>query len=268
MTSLLIESIRLAVWLALLCALFVPLERLAGDARQDIFRAQLLTDLGYYGLNSLLTGLLLGVPLMLLGSALHRLIPAPVLGALAALPLAARVGVSVLLAEVGFYWGHRLSHEVPLLWRFHSIHHSAETVDFLTNTRAHPIDMVFTRLCGFVPVVALGLAAGAGVPALVLVLGTIWGFFVHANLRWRFGFLEHLIATPFFHRWHHTNDSSRDRNYAAMLPLVDHLFGTYHSPAHWPTRYGIDDPMPPSLGAQLLKPCLPRPAAQALRPRP
>ena len=52
--------------------------------------------------------------------------------------------------------------------------------------------------CGVGPAVALGLAAGPGVPALVLVPDTLRGFLVHANVRCRSGFLEHLIATPCF----------------------------------------------------------------------
>lgn len=266
MQSLFFYSFHLAVWLALLCALFIPLERLAGVSRQAILRRQFLTDLGYYVLNSLLVSLFFGLPLMVLGGALNRLVPAVALTAIASLPLLARLALSVLLAEIGYYWGHRLCHEVPFLWRFHSIHHSATEIDFLTNTRAHPVDMVFPRLCGFVPVVALGLAAGPGIPALVLVLGTLWGFLVHANVRVRLGPLEHVIATPFFHRWHHTNDAWRDRNYASMLPFIDHLFGTYHSPAHWPTGYGIDTAMPASLGAQLLHPFLPHPTPKPAEP--
>lgn len=260
MSSLLSQSLHLAVWLGILLALFVPLERLMSVHRQPVLRTQWLTDLGYYALNSLTTGILLAVPLMYFGVALYRVMPEGILWRIAALPLSARLALSVVIAEIGFYWGHRLSHQIPLLWRFHSIHHSATAVDFLTNTRAHPLDMVFTRLCGFVPVVALGLAGGAGIPALVLVIATLWGFFVHANVRWRFGPLEHVIATPFFHRWHHTQDALRDRNYAAMLPLVDHLFGTYVRPAQWPERYGIDTPMPATLGEQLIHPFLPRPA--------
>lgn len=257
MHSLILEILRLAVWLLLLCAVFVPLERLASVKRQAFFRPEFATDLGYYVLNAILIGTLLGAPLVLIGATIHQLIPSAVLDAVAALPAGVRLGLSLLVGEIGFYWGHRLSHEIPWLWRFHSIHHSAENIDFLTNSRAHPVDMVFTRMCGFIPVLSLGLTGGPAVSALVLVLGTLWGFFIHANLRWRFGFLENLIATPFFHRWHHTNDALRDRNYAAMFPLVDRMFGTYHSPSHWPTSYGIDASMPSSIGLQLLNPFMP-----------
>ncbi|MGH8233866.1 MAG: sterol desaturase family protein [Rhodanobacteraceae bacterium] len=259
MNALLDEILHLTVWLLLLCAIFVPLERLAGIKRQAFFRPQFLTDLGYYAINSVLVGVILGAPLVLMGAAVHQIIPSAVLDTIAAWPAGVRLVVALLVGEIGFYWGHRLTHEVPFLWRFHSIHHSAKHVDFLTNTRAHPVDMVFARTLGFIPVIALGLTGGSGtVTALFLVLGTMWGFFIHANVRWRFGFLEHVIATPFFHRWHHTNDPRRDRNYAAMLPFVDHLFGTYQSPDEWPAGYGIDAPMPASLGGQLLDPFMPR----------
>lgn len=258
MYPLITEIVRLSIWLLLLCAIFVPLERLAGIRRQAFFRPQFLTDLGYYVLNSILVGMVLGVPLVLIGGAVHQLIPSTVLATIAAWPAWVRLVLALLVGEIGFYWGHRLTHEIPFLWRFHSIHHSATEVDFLTNTRAHPVDMVFTRTLGFIPVVALGLTGDSTlVTVLVLIMGTLWGFFIHANVRWRFGPLEHVIATPFFHRWHHTNDARRDHNYAAMFPFVDHLFGTYVSPSHWPTLYGIDAPMPPSLGRQLLDPFMP-----------
>lgn len=262
MTPLLLEILRLAVWLFLLCAIFVPLERLAGIERRALLRPQWLTDLGYYALNAILVGMLLGTPLVLIGAAIHQFIPWSVRENIAAWPAGYRLLAALLVGELFFYWAHRLTHEIPLLWRFHAIHHSARDVDFLTNTRAHPVDMVFTRACGFIPVITLGLTATTAVTALVLVIGTLWGFFIHANVRWRFGVLEHIIATPFFHHWHHTDDRRRDGNYAAMFPFVDHLFGTYRSPDHWPTGYGIDAPMPASLAGQLLNPFVPaRPRA-------
>ena len=83
----------------------------------------------------------------------------------------------------------------PLLWRFHAIHHSAEHLDWLVNTRAHPFDMVFTRLSGLAPVYLLGLAHTTGphidpAVAIVTIFGTLWTFFIHANIRVRLGPLE------------------------------------------------------------------------------
>lgn len=268
MPAMVAQALHLAVWLLLLCAIFVPLERLAGVKRQALFRPEFLTDLGYYALNSILIGMLLGAPLIVMAAAVHQLIPSGILEPIAALPGWARLVLALLVGELFFYWAHRFTHEIPLLWRFHAIHHSARDIDFLTNTRAHPVDMVFVRMWGFIPVLALGLTGDSStVTALVLVMGTLWGFFIHANVRWRFGFLEHIIATPFFHRWHHTNDRRRDGNYAAMFAFVDHLFGTYQRPDQWPAEYGIEAPMPASLGGQLLNPFLPAKARAGARER-
>lgn len=57
--------------------------------------------------------------------------------------------LAIVVGEVGAYWGHRWSHEIPWLWRFHAIHHSAEEMDWLVNTRAHPLDMFFGRFTRF-----------------------------------------------------------------------------------------------------------------------
>ncbi len=259
--STVVEIARLGVWLAVLSLIFVPLERLFALRPAKIFRAQIATDLGYYFLSSLVPNLLLILPVTALAWGLHRIVPTGYLAMVAQLPGWARLLAVLVVGEIGFYWGHRWSHEIPLLWRFHAVHHSPDHVDWLVNTRAHPVDMVFTRLCGLVPIYVLGLAGsshghGELGPVLIVLVGTVWGFFIHANVRWRFGPLEWLVATPAFHHWHHTNDTeNRDRNYATLLPLIDRLFGTLHLPArHWPPVYGIDAAMPEGLRRQLLHP--------------
>jgi sterol desaturase/sphingolipid hydroxylase (fatty acid hydroxylase superfamily) len=166
---------------------------------------------------------------------------------------------AMVVGEIVFYWGHRWSHEIPLLWRFHAIHHSARHINFLVNTRAHPVDLVFTRLCGLLLLQACGLASAVGghptlVPALVLFIGSLWSFFIHANVRWRLGPFEELIASPAFHHWHHTLDDHNDHNFAPMLPFMDRLFGTFYLPKIWPSAYGINTPMPEALIDQLLEP--------------
>jgi sterol desaturase/sphingolipid hydroxylase (fatty acid hydroxylase superfamily) len=122
------------------------------------------------------------------------------------------------------------------------------------------VDLIFTRLCGYVPMYVLGLAqpmAGAQLdvaPLIVIVLGTFWGYFIHANLRWRFGWFEYLVSTPHFHHWHHNSSrESINKNYSALLPGVDAMFGTLYLPSRtWPEQYGTEDPVPETLSGQLL----------------
>jgi sterol desaturase/sphingolipid hydroxylase (fatty acid hydroxylase superfamily) len=265
--------LRLSLWLTALVAIFVPLERLCAVHPQKVLRKAIGTDLCYYFVSGLAPSVLLGVPAALLAWTVHRVIPLSLLETTGSWPLWARLAAGLVAGEVGYYWGHRLSHEIPLLWRFHSIHHSAEDVDFLVNSRAHPVDLVFGRFCGLVPMYVFGLAgpnsaAGSQVPFLVLLIGTIWGFFIHANLRWRFGPLEWLVSTPAFHHWHHTRTGAINHNYASTLPFLDRIFGTHHLPRDaWPESYGIKAKIPDSLGDQLLYPFAP-PAPDHVAPAP
>jgi sterol desaturase/sphingolipid hydroxylase (fatty acid hydroxylase superfamily) len=257
-----LQILRLSAWLVILAVVFIPLERLFALRPMKIFRKGIVTDVGYYFLNGIVPALVLSSPLALVAWWTHRLLPAGFISMVVGLPLWARLFAGMVAGEVGYYWGHRWSHEIPLLWRFHAVHHSAEEVDYLVSTRAHPVDIVFSRLCEFTPMYVLGLASpvdfkGSLVPVLVTVIGTLWGFFIHANVNWRFGPLEWLISTPAFHHWHHTNDGPEviNKNYAPLLPWVDWLFGSLYLPKDkQPERYGINQPMSPILFGQLVEP--------------
>ena len=251
---------RVAAWLLLVAVVFLPLELLTALHPRKFFCKSLAGDIGFYFISGLIPGLLLAPPMALVAMGAHVIVPYSLHAAVAAWPIWARALAALVVGEIGFYWGHRWAHEIPLLWRFHSVHHNPEQVYFLISARAHPIDNVFIRLCGLIPIYVLGIAtpltpSGGTVSALLVLLITMWGFLIHANVRWRLGPLEWLIATPAFHHWHHTLAEPRDRNFASMLPCIDWLFGTFHLPRNqWPSAYGIEAKLPNSLAGQLVYP--------------
>ena len=210
----------------------------------------------------MLPKLLMIVPLTVLSAGLHRAVPMAYYTWVAAMPLWLRLGAALVLNEIGGYWAHRWSHEIPFLWRFHAVHHSAEELDWLVTAKAHPFDMFFTHFLAIVPVYAAGLAQPMGdrvdfVPIAVSAVSMYWAYFIHANVKWRLGWLEWMVSTPGFHHWHHTNDGPEviNKNYSAMFPWVDRFFGTLYLPPAWPVRYGTDTRVAPDLPGQLFDPC-------------
>jgi sterol desaturase/sphingolipid hydroxylase (fatty acid hydroxylase superfamily) len=259
-----------AVSLVMILAIFTPLEAAFAVRKSKLFYKGWSVNLGWYFVNALASVILLGPPTALIAWAVHTVLPAGFTQITAALPLWARMVLAMIVGEFGFYWSHRWSHEWPLLWRFHAVHHSAEHVGFLVNTRAHPIDLVFGRLLGLFLLYATGLATTVGphptlVPALVLFVGSMWSFFIHANIRWRLGVFEEVLSTPAFHHWHHTREDHKDHNYASMLPIYDRIFGTFHLPKTWPVDYGTDTYMPATVTGQLIEPFAPARPRQGAR---
>jgi len=254
-----LNLIRHSIWLILLTIVFVPLEALFAVHPRRIISRSVPGDIGFYFISSFIPQLLLIAPLTVAAYVAYHFVPWRVHAAVAQWPLWLRGIAAFVVGDFGFYWGHRWVHRVPLLWRFHAVHHAPEEVYFLVGARGHPVDNMVIRLCGLVPIYLLGVGApqsvqGTLVATLVMLLVTVWGYFIHANVRWRFGPLEWLVATPAFHHWHHVRSEVRDRNYASMLPVWDWLFGTAYLPQAWPEAYGIDEKLPDSVAGQLAYP--------------
>ena len=177
--------------------------------KERTFRATTPSDLGFYFVSTFLPPFVLLIPLTVAAYFAFKVVPGGWRAEVASWPIWVRALAAFVVADLGFYWGHRWAHQFPLLWRFHSVHHDPKHVYFLISARAHPIDNAFIRLCGLIPIYILGFGApqsvqGTMIATLLMLLVTFWGFFIHANVRWRFGPFEWLIATPAFHLWHHT----------------------------------------------------------------
>jgi sterol desaturase/sphingolipid hydroxylase (fatty acid hydroxylase superfamily) len=135
-----------------------------------------------------------------------------------------------------YYWWHRASHEVRLLWAAHENHHSSRRYNLSTALRQSwttPVTTVpfyvFLPLLGFHP---LMVATQVGVSLL-------YQFWLHTELVGRLGPFEWLFNSPSHHRVHHgTNLEYLDRNHGGILILWDRLFGTFE-PERAPVRYGL-----------------------------
>jgi sterol desaturase/sphingolipid hydroxylase (fatty acid hydroxylase superfamily) len=166
-------------------------------------------------------------------------------GPLAELPLWLQGALFVLLADFMLYWMHRLFHGGGF-WKYHAIHHSSEELDWISAARFHPINL----LLGTIMVDVLLLMAGIS-PNVMLWVGPFTTFhsaFVHANLSWTLGPFKYVLATPVFHRWHHTAlEQGGNTNFAGTFPIWDLLFGTFRMPkGTLPDNYGKDEPAIPS----------------------
>ena len=159
----------------------------------------------------------------------------------------------LVLLDLSAYWLHRLFHR-GRLWRFHAVHHSPRRLTWMSSVRLHPVNDLLPRvvqvtallLLGFDPTVLAGVVPFTGFYALLL----------HARVPWDFGRLRYVIATPAFHRWHHTAEvEGRDKNFAGFFPIWDLLFGTFYMPeGQRARRFGVDDDVPEGFLAQLVWP--------------
>ncbi len=245
-------------------AIFIPLEQLFALHPQKILRRGWKTDLVHFLVNNVLSTAGIFVVVVVFAVVGHGLVNAGFQAAVRAQPWPLQFLEALAITEVAGYWAHRATHRVPLLWRFHRVHHSITQMDWLASAHLHPVDQIFTRSCVIIPLFVLGFSKATF--GAYLVFAAIGALFIHSNVRLRFGPLRWIIATPEFHHWHHANQPGAiDRNFAGQLPLLDVVFGTAHLPRRWPDAYGVNEPEPPTYLGQLAWPF--RPSARANRAR-
>ena len=160
---------------------------------------------------------------------------------------------TVLASSLGHYAIHVASHKIPLVWRFHRVHHCDVHLDVSSALRSHPLEMIAISLV-MIPVnVLLGLspvvlAVYEGVEAVANML-------THANIRVPQSLercVRWLVMTPSLHRLHHsTFQAETDSNYGNVFSFWDRLFGTYRGETIRPDgtfHFGLDDVSPERAG--------------------
>jgi len=125
-----------------------------------------------------------------------------------------------------FYWHHRLSHEVRVLWSCHVNHHSSVKYTLATALRQSwgeqfykYIWWAWLPLVGFHPIQIL----------MMISISLVYQFWIHTELIYKFpAFIEFIFNTPSHHRVHHaSNIRYLDKNHGGILIIWDRLFGTF-----------------------------------------
>jgi sterol desaturase/sphingolipid hydroxylase (fatty acid hydroxylase superfamily) len=219
--------------------------------------------------NTVVLGLAFGTATEMIADWSHR----NRLGLLHASGLAAyiRFGLALVLLDGWMYLWHRANHAVPLLWRFHRMHHSDRHMDVTTATRFHLGEHVGASVLrlGLIPLLGFDIWHLVVYDTLVIAVTQ----FHHADIsigrfdRW----LRLLIVTPYMHKVHHSDwQPETDSNYATVLSVWDRLAGTFRMRADprtltfglkefidpvWQTWWGMwRTPLRPSAPASIRQP--------------
>jgi ornithine lipid hydroxylase len=170
-------------------------------------------------------------------------------------PLAAQVGLALIVAEFGLYWAHRSAHMWWPAWCWHAVHHSVTKLWFVNTGRFHLFDSLWKVAFSL----TLGLIAGAPkeIVMWVLVITPFIGFLTHCNVHMQCGMINWVFNTPQLHRWHHSQDPVEgNKNFGENLVIWDIVFGTRFLPKDRlpPVDIGCSDPVPKAFLGQLLFP--------------
>lgn len=158
------------------------------------------------------------------------------------LPLALDMIVTVVLMDLWMYCWHRLNHTVPLLWRFHRLHHTDAHMNTTTAVRFHAVELLLSA----VPKAAVFCILGASFISIAVYETLFFAAIVfhHSNIavtegidRW----YRSLFASPYMHRTHHSvKKEERNSNYGSVFSFWDRLFHTYHQP-HASVPFGVNE---------------------------
>lgn len=215
-------------WFLLVILLLIPLEAVWGASKRPAW-SERIGNLG-----AMLVLLLVGgsiVYLCLVNTGFVTWIGMPMESRLAFLNnpwLYALVAIAVI--DGLYYILHRLQHAIPLLWRFHKVHHTEPAINITTSHRSHFLEAPLQ----FVVVLSLALfILGYNQEGLIYaqIATKFFSYFGHLDIRLFLGPLSGVVVGPQYHRLHHSiTRLEQDSNFAQVLPLWDWIGRTYRRP--------------------------------------
>ena len=240
----------------LMTLIFSPIEVLwPAYPQQSVFRSEWLTDIVYFLSTHLpiqITTFLILLPATQLTSILN--LPA-VPNMMSHLPWLVQFLLAIVVADLAEYFIHRAFHKVPFMWRFHAIHHSSKSLDWIAGSRSHLVDDVAVR--GFI-LIPMMLVFPHDMLVAYLFFVNFHATWTHCNFGPTIKWLEPFLIQPRYHHWHHTSQSEGiDKNFAIHFPWIDRIFGTHYLPEEdkWPDTYGLhNEKIPPGFWGQAFYP--------------
>ena len=153
-----------------------------------------------------------------------------------------KYGLMFVLLDFLDYVYHYAMHHIPVLWRFHLVHHTDQAVDTSTTVREHPGETLVRNAF----LLAWILLTGASLEILIIrqTAETIANILAHTTFRLPPGparILGWLLITPNLHHVHHHHRLPyTDRNYGDVFSVWDRLFGTFATLAASEIVFGLD----------------------------
>lgn len=175
------------------------------------------------------------------------------LGNIPSLPL--QIFIALLLGDIVFYTLHRFFHSNRAGWQLHSYHHSASEMSVFTTTRDNPIVNPVWSIFLVMPSAIFGSVA---ITSWVTFLTILHSFLIHSKINQDWGFIgKYVIVSPVGHLVHHSLDiEHREKNFAFLFPIIDHIFGTYYKGDKKVDKIGIDEKISKSVINQIFKDAL------------
>jgi sterol desaturase/sphingolipid hydroxylase (fatty acid hydroxylase superfamily) len=144
--------------------------------------------------------------------------------------------LAIIAADFTYYWEHRISHQVRILWTQHAVHHSSREFNIITGVRFGPFEGVWSMVA-HIPMIAVGFPPDLIFFGILTVLA--YQTWIHTETIGKLGPLEWILNTPSHHRVHHGSDRKYlDKNYGGISIIWDRLFGSFQVEEETP-KYGL-----------------------------